>query len=113
MMTEKKVPKKFWPEATNWCVYVLNMSPTTAVEGMTPEEAWNGQKPYVDHFKLFGCVALAHIPKEKQKKMDDKSINCAMFRVSEESKAYRLYDLVKNKIIVSRDVLFEEDAEWE
>ena len=32
--------------------------------------------------------------------------------VSEESKAYRLFDPLSNKIIVSRDVVFEEDQQW-
>nr|GFC49077.1 putative RNA-directed DNA polymerase [Tanacetum cinerariifolium] len=32
---------------------------------------------------------------------------------SEESKAYRLYDPVSNKIIVSRDVVFDEEASWD
>lgn len=32
--------------------------------------------------------------------------------VSEESKAYRLYDPVAIKVIISRDVVFEEDKSW-
>jgi hypothetical protein len=32
--------------------------------------------------------------------------------VSEESKAYKLYNPVDEKIIISRDVVFEEDKEW-
>jgi len=32
--------------------------------------------------------------------------------VSEESKAYRLYDPVTKKIIISRDVIVEEDGRW-
>nr|GEW79168.1 retrovirus-related Pol polyprotein from transposon TNT 1-94 [Tanacetum cinerariifolium] len=35
------------------------------------------------------------------------------FYVSKESKAYRLYDPVSNKIIVSRDVVFDEEASWD
>ncbi|RVX12019.1 Retrovirus-related Pol polyprotein from transposon TNT 1-94 [Vitis vinifera] len=33
--------------------------------------------------------------------------------VSEESKAYRLYDPISQKIIISRDVVFEEDKNWD
>lgn len=32
--------------------------------------------------------------------------------ISEESKAYKLYDPVNKKIIVSRDVVFEEFKGW-
>lgn len=36
-----------------------------------------------------------------------------MLGVSEESKAYRLYDPITKKITISRDVIFEEDAIWD
>ena len=39
MLSEKKIPKTFWPKVVNWVVYVLNRSPTLAVKNMTPEEA--------------------------------------------------------------------------
>nr|XP_034931745.1 uncharacterized protein LOC118062152 [Populus alba] len=61
----------FWPEAVKWSIHVLNRSPTFTVQNMTPEEAWSGQKPSVDHFKVFGCIAYAHVPDEKRKKLDD------------------------------------------
>ena len=32
--------------------------------------------------------------------------------VSDESKAYRLFDPISSKIIVSRDVVFEKGQEW-
>jgi len=38
---------------------------------------------------------------------------CVLLGVSEESKAYRLYDPASQKIIVSRDVVFEEDKGWD
>ncbi|KAL0420697.1 UNVERIFIED_CONTAM: Retrovirus-related Pol polyprotein from transposon RE1 [Sesamum latifolium] len=43
MLSEKKIPKTFWPEAVNWAVHVLNRSPTIAVKNQVPEEAWSGK----------------------------------------------------------------------
>ncbi|KAJ9543828.1 hypothetical protein OSB04_023535 [Centaurea solstitialis] len=43
ILVEKRIPKSFWPEVVNWSVYVL--SPTSAVKGMSPQEAWSGIKP--------------------------------------------------------------------
>lgn len=63
------IPKTFWPEAVLWSVHLLNRSPTFAVQNMTPEEVWSGKKPSVDYFKTFGCIAYAHIPNEKRKKL--------------------------------------------
>lgn len=106
MLTEKQVPKTFWPEAVRWCVHVLNRCPTLAVQNRTPEEAWSGMKPRVEYFKVFGCLAHVHVPDQKRIKLDDKSIQCVLLGVSDESKAYRLFDPVSKKIIVSRDVFF-------
>ncbi|KAH9779134.1 hypothetical protein KPL71_007611 [Citrus sinensis] len=112
MLYEKKLPKTFWPEAVNWAFYVLNRCPTFAVMNQTPEEAWSGRKPSVEHFRIFGCVAYVHIPEAKRKKLDAKSTTCVLLGVSEESKAYRLYDPVAKKIIISKDVVFEENKYW-
>ncbi|GKC58826.1 copia-type polyprotein [Tanacetum coccineum] len=112
MLNARNVPKKFWPEALNWCIHILNRSPTAALEDCTPEEKWSNRKPSVGYFRIFGCVVHVHIPKEKRKKLDNRSLKCVMFGVSEESKAYRLYDPVNNKIVISKDVVFEEEKAW-
>lgn len=72
----------------------MNRSPTLAVKNMTPKEAWTGRKPVVDHFRIFGCLAYAHVPDQKRGKLDDKSVKCMLLGVSEELKAYRLYNPV-------------------
>jgi hypothetical protein len=79
---------------------------------MTPEEAWSGSKPSVHHFRVFGCLAHVHIPDVHRKMLDGKSIKCILLGVSEESKAYKLFEPVEKRIIVSRDVVFEESKGW-
>lgn len=108
MLSAKQIPKTFWPEAVNWTVHVLNRCPTLAVKNKTPAEAWNGHKPSVDHFRIFGCIAHVHVPDTKRVKLDAKSCKCILLGVSEESKAYRLFDPVLQKVIISRDVVFED-----
>lgn len=112
MLSAKRIPKTFWPEAVNWAVHVLNRCPTLAVKNKTPEEAWSGLKPSVDHFRVFGCISHVHVPDNKRVKLNAKSSNCILLGVSEESKAYRLLDPISKKIIISRDVVFEEDQQW-
>ena len=109
MLSEKKIPKAFWPEAVNWTTYVLNRSPTLVVKNQRPEKAWSGCKPSVEHFRVFGCVAHVHIPDVRRTKLDAKSFTCVLLGVSEKSKAYRLYDPVAKKVVISRDVVFDED----
>ncbi|CAL0313812.1 unnamed protein product [Lupinus luteus] len=80
---------------------------------MTPEEAWKGHKPSVEHFRIFGCIAYAHVPDQKRKKLDDKGEKCVFLGVSEASKAYKLYNPLTKMIVTSRDVIFDEERTWE
>lgn len=108
LLSEKKMPKKFWGEAATWTIHILNRCPTSALKEKTPQECWTGIKPNVDHFKVFGSVGYAHIPSQKRVKLDDKGQKCIFLGVSESSKAFKMFDPVTNKIIVSRDVVFDE-----
>ena len=44
--------------------------------------------------------------------MDNKSLKCVLLGISEESKAYRLYDPLSQKVLISRDVIFNEEESW-
>ncbi|GAU13002.1 hypothetical protein TSUD_173010 [Trifolium subterraneum] len=113
MLNGRNVPKRFWPEAVVWATYVLNRCPTLSVKGVTPQEAWSNVKPSVSFFRVFGCVAYSHVPDAQRKKLDPKSIKCVHLGISEESKAYKLYDPSQQKIIISRDVVFDENQGWD
>ena len=112
VLSEKQVPKNFWPDLVNWTVHVFNRSPTVVVKDMTAEEAWSGVKPSVDYFRVFGCIGHVHASDSKRKKLDGKNFQCMLLEMSKESKAYRLCDLVSKNIVVSRDVIFEKNKCW-
>ena len=75
---------------------------------MTPYEAQYGKRLNVNDFKVFGCLAYVHVPDQNRKKLDAKSELCIFIWYSETSKAYKLYNPLTNKLIVSRDVIFDE-----
>lgn len=79
---------------------------------MTPEEAWCGVKPSVEHLRVFGCIEHAHVADVRRTKLEDKIHYCVLLGVSEESKAYQLYNPISKRIIISRDVIFEEEEQW-
>ena len=58
---------------------------------------------------MFGCVAYKHVPKEQRKKLNEKGVRCIFIGYISESKAYKLYDLLDNKMILSRHVEFLEN----
>ena len=49
MILEKDLPQTLWAEAINHAVYIRNRSPTRPLPGMTPIEAWTGNKPDLSH----------------------------------------------------------------
>ena len=113
MLIDAKLPQQFWAEALSTAVYLKNRSPTKAVDGMTPCEAWTRKKPKVAHLRVFGCEAYAHIPKDERRKLDPKARKCVLLGYGEETKGYRLYDPEKRKVFHSRDVQFNEEMREE
>ena len=67
----------------------------------------------VFHLKVFGCVSYAHVPDELRKKLDNKGHKCIFVGYSEDKKAYKLYDPIARKVIISRYVQFVENESWD
>ena len=90
MLKSKRLSIEFWIEYVACLVYIMNMSPTKNVKNRVPQESWSHMKWSVLHFKVFRCVAHAHVPGDLRRKVDDKSEKCIFIGYSEKSKAYRL-----------------------
>ena len=108
MLADSGLPHKFWAEALSTAAYLINRSPTKTLHEMTPFEAWYGKKPNVSHFRVFGCSAYVHIPKDQRKKLDPKAKKCVFLGYGATRKGYRLYDQKTSTIVHSRDVVFDE-----
>ena len=108
MLVGANLPHRFWAEALSTATYLRNRSPTKAVCGKTPYEAWTGEKPRVDGLRVFGCQAFAHVPKDERKKLDSKSRKCVLLGYGTTTKGYRLYNPMKKKVFHARDVIFNE-----
>ena len=63
----------------------------------------------IGHLRAFGCVACEHISNGCRKKLDAKSHACIMMVYFEESRACRLFDLVKQQIIIKKNMIFDEN----
>jgi hypothetical protein len=81
----------FWGQAVVTAVYILNRSPTKALNGRIPYEAWHGRKPAVSHLRVFSCLTfdkeLGHIDK-----LDDRSTPGMFIGYAEGSKIYHILD---------------------
>ena len=66
-------------------------------------------KKKVSHFKKFGSLAYALVLDQHQLKLDGKGIKCIFVVHSSKIKGYRLYNPKTRKIIIRKDVAFNEN----
>jgi hypothetical protein len=104
LLKQRGMPAVFWGEAMVTAVYILNRSPTNALNGRTPYEAWHGCKLAVSHLRVFGCLAFAkelvHVGK-----LDDRSTLRVFIGYAEGSKAYRTLDPETQRVRTVRNVV--------
>ncbi len=68
------LPEEFWAEAANHACYLINRSPSRAINFKCAEEVWSGKPVDYSNLRVFGCSAYAHIPKEERTKLEPKSL---------------------------------------
>ncbi|GJZ26675.1 retrovirus-related pol polyprotein from transposon TNT 1-94 [Tanacetum coccineum] len=65
------VANTFWAEATCTAAYLINMSPSRAIEKKTPMKMWSGHPSDYGMLRIFGCVAYPH---DKQGKLEPRAV---------------------------------------
>jgi hypothetical protein len=98
-----------WDEACNIVVYLQNQSPHRVLGDKTLEEDFSGKKPDVGNFRIFGFLTFSHVPSKKWTKLEPVAEKGIFFGYSETSKSYRIYIRSLRKIVVWKDVRFDED----
>ncbi|WVZ17444.1 hypothetical protein V8G54_010426 [Vigna mungo] len=111
LLREKGVIRRLWGEAVATSVYLLNRCPTKMLPDDVPHAKWTGTKPSIKHLRIFGSLVFSHIADQKRRKLDDKG-EAMVFVGYHSTGAYKLYNPIIEKTIVSRDVVFLEDENW-
>jgi hypothetical protein len=94
-------------------VYVLNRCLTKSLDGMTPFEAWHGKKPAMHHLRTFGCIICILNMMSHLKKLQDHVHKMIFIDYESCSKAYHVYDPITKCVHVTRDVVFDEQDQWD
>jgi hypothetical protein len=108
MLHDQTLSLYLWVETSVDALYLQNRSPHKILGRKTPEEAFTGRRPNVEHIRIFGCLTYSHVPFEKRTKLDPTAQQGIQVGYSEVSKAYRIYIPSQQRVVVSRDVRFEE-----
>ncbi|KAG8488518.1 hypothetical protein CXB51_016434 [Gossypium anomalum] len=98
MLSNANLPKSFWAEAASTACFLINQSPSVVIEKKSPQES---------DLKFFGCPAYAHVDNGK---LEPRSIKCVFLGYKTGVKGYKLWCPENRKVVISRDVVFDETA---
>ncbi|CAI7773875.1 unnamed protein product, partial [Closterium sp. NIES-54] len=107
LLIESGVGNSMWPHAVRHATVARNRVLTkVGNESWVPLERWLGRKPPVDMLRVFGCMAVAHVPKKYRSKLGASAIWCVHLGLAAESKGWLLWEPSKGVLFDSRDVKF-------
>ena len=70
------LPKVFWAETINITSFIINRSPSLAIDFKILEEVWLGRPVDYSSLKIFSCPAYVHTSSGECSKLDSKSRKC-------------------------------------
>jgi hypothetical protein len=111
MRSDAGLPPNLWAECALAAFYLAQRTPTRALQGMTPYEAFYGKKPRISHLREYGCRAFVLIQNKANPKIYVRSEECVLVGYSTNSKAYRCWNRKTKCIITSYNVTFIESQD--
>ncbi|XP_074318154.1 uncharacterized protein LOC141654946 [Silene latifolia] len=104
---QSHLPKRFWGDMILAATHLINLMPTVVLGWMTPFEVLFKTSPDYSHLEgNWSCLCYA--AQKVGDKFEPRASRCVFLGYPFAQKGYRLYDLDKKKVILSRDVLFQE-----
>ncbi|XP_009770962.1 uncharacterized protein [Nicotiana sylvestris] len=85
-----------------------NMLPSTSINDQTPYELLYKRKPNYSHLKSFGCMCYPTVPRPHRDKFEPRTTPHLFVGYPFNTMGYKVLSLATRKIIVSRDVVFNE-----
>ncbi len=69
---------------------------------------WYGEKPNLEHVRIFGCAVYVHVPDVERKKLDKKARKLRLIGYTDTAGNYRVWDEEKQRCYIRHDVIFNE-----
>jgi hypothetical protein len=101
------LPSFLWAISKNIANFLMNITPFCSNLGLTPYHILITDKLDVNMPHIFCCVYYIHINFQR-KKLDNRSMVGAFLRYDHQTKGFHIYIHASRKIIVSKDVKFDE-----
>ena len=92
MMIAASLPPHCWDEAIPTATYLINIQPSSALQGGIPLERLSDRSPDYSALRLFGCVCYVLLGPRECTKLIAQSVECVFLGYSDEHKGYRCWD---------------------
>ena len=103
------LPRSFWQDACETALHIYNRQPMHRHDWKTPIKSFNGDKPDVSYFRVFGTCAYVWIPPEqRQDKLSPKSEEMTFIGYKPNTKGYRFWSKERRRVFVSTNTIFDE-----
>ncbi|MBW0536422.1 hypothetical protein O181_076137 [Austropuccinia psidii MF-1] len=98
-------------QAIKTAAFLSNLIPTPSRNNISPYAAWKGLPPRIKRLRVFGCRAVISIPRSQRSwKLGPVGAEGVLLGYENKNSAYRILCLSDLKVVISKDVKFEENV---
>jgi hypothetical protein len=101
LMIASSVPPHFWVGVVFIATYLINIQPSSALQGGISFERLCGKTPDYSSLHLFGCMCYVLLAPREHTKLIAQSVECVFLGYSVEHKGYRCWDPVARRMRTS------------
>lgn len=97
-MTQSHMPQKYWVEAFQTAVYLINMLPTRVLQQNSPYKVLFNRSPSYEFLLVFGCTCFPFLRPYNQNKLQPQSCSCVFLGYSLNNLGYQCLYLTTGKV---------------
>lgn len=110
LLFQAKLHSSFWVEALQASVHVLNLLPSTSIANQIHISKLFKKPVSYSHLRVFGSLCCPNQNNSNASKLSLCSSRCMFLGYPQFHRGYRCFDLTTKKIIISRNVIFDETS---
>ena len=108
LLFHSNLSPRFWVDAFNIAIYIINRLPTPLLVGKSPLELLYGYSPHYDNFHPFGCRFYPCLHDYMPNKLSPRIIPSIFLGYSPAHKGFRCLDPTTTKLYITRHTQFAE-----